>query len=319
MTAPDESFAGDETENQLYVSLWQDHDTPVVSLLCRGPCLPNVRKSYSDQAESYRSQRATRIAPSVWEATMRADGTAGTDFTVRLDVRAPSISFDGRDLELRRVTFQLAGYHLMSGFGEREAMLFTDGRDILIKPAPPTSGGTDDTFLYLAADDPRVHAVQARNWRYRLEPAPNADEPGTHFAVLRGEILLPQGPATLELDVVRSPVSDVGLSILRAGQPKLRFTQSNDSNTSRYQSCAGRPAKCQVLWIARSVAWQTCTSRPGGLAVVIDPAGSWRAFTLDDKNHALDRDCKSAYTLEQIGETKVVLKDATGKVLELAK
>jgi hypothetical protein len=318
MTPRLEDFNLEEDENQLYVSVWQDHGETVLGLLCQGPCLPNIRKRYSDEPEAYRGDRVRQIAPRVWVATMRATGKPA--FTMRLDLRStqPSIDFDDRQLELRRVSFQDAGYHLDPRSGQHEAMLFanvTDSNEFIIKPAPMPGA---DTFLYLAPNNSAVQTVRARNWHYQLE-ATNNDEAGSYFAVLHGELLLPDGDATVDVDIVRSPESDVGLWLSRGHQPKVRFWQTNDANTSRFTACTSAAAgsQCQILFLAETETGSPCHSDPEGrIAIWIDLTGHWRTFTADDHGNLRDAQCKHAYDVEYVNDTKVVLKDASGTAVE---
>jgi hypothetical protein len=314
----------DSVENRLYVSIWQHSGQPVLSLLCTGPCLPDVRKPFSSDAEAYRSELIREVVPGIWEATMHLEAsmiaTAAKQLTMRLDLRGdqPLMELDGRKHELARVSFQDAAYHLMEREGQREAMLFasTDGRELLIKPAP-AGKAIDDSFLYLSPDAPKVQTVRARNWRYRLDPKVNHDVAGAYFAVLHGELGLPRGDATITLDILRSPVSDVAFALTRGGKP-TRFQQTNDSNTRRFEACSG--GKCQVVFTALSDVTSTCPNPDPSnrIAIRIDPDGSWHGYTADAKHRLLDRDCKVAYAYDYVGETKLVLKTPAGETIELA-
>ena len=324
----------DYKENDLYVSLWDD-GTPVLSLQCREPCLPNIRKPLSNaDPQSYRSVNLRELAPHMWEAMMHFEGGLGTakpadDFTLRLDLRAdrPVVEFDGRRRELRRPSFQDAAY---IDYSERVNMASTmifainaGGREYLIKTA------RDDTFLYLHDGEPQAQTVRTRNWHYQLavgKPKPG-DEAGSSEVWLHGDILLPQGAATIDVDVIRTPESDVGLWLTRAHEPRIRFWQTNDANTSRFKACAAAVAdqrpRCQILYLAEANDPSTCTridpAHRMGMAIWFDLAGDWRAFSADDTGHLLDRDCKIAYAIDYVGDTKVVLKDLAGVPVEFTK
>ena len=316
MTPETELDADLVTENELYVSVWQEHGEPVVGLLCRGPCLPNARKKFSDDSEALRGEHLRAVEPRLWEVTMLPKG-----FPLRLDLRAepPKIEFGGRARELRRLNFQDAAYHLMDREAEHEALLFVTAgaREVLIKPAPPAGNRIDDTFLYLAAGNLRVQTLHASNWHYQRVAQPSSDEPGSYFAVLHGDV----GDATLDLDILRTPESDVAFMLSRAGKPGVRFLQTNDSNTRRFEACVpGRPTACQALFIAAPDAYKPpCPhpAPPGRIAILLDLAGNGRMFSIDDKDRLLDAACKAAFGMEE-GETKVVLRGVDGSTLELA-
>jgi hypothetical protein len=109
-------------ENQLYVSLWHENGETALSLLCDGPCLPNVPKDVGTP-EAYRSEHVRQVEPHVWEAAMAPKG-----FVLRLDLRAQpaKIEFDGRAREAHRMNFHDAAYDRVSPY-ERDALLF-EGR-----------------------------------------------------------------------------------------------------------------------------------------------------------------------------------------------
>jgi hypothetical protein len=256
---------------------------------------------------------------------MEVEASAGTNpadgFTMRLDQRAEParIHFDGRDRQLVRLSFYDAGYHHMNwlGPGHSESMLFANTAnpdEFLIKPAQ------DDSFWYLARDYP-VRTVTSRNWHYWLETrkltidAPFAGAIPSHDAVLRGELRLPQGVAIVDVDMLRSPVTEIGFTLLRERR-RERFWQTNDSNTRELKACTRPgtgPPRCQVLFIAAMEERRGCrgtdTQR---IAIWIDLANNWRHFTVDGKDQVRDRDCKIVYRIEHVDENKVIVKDLTG-------
>ena len=315
---PRADVGADIAENRLYFSVWQDQGKPVMSLLCREPCLPNVPKPYGTDSESYRSDHVREVAPHLWEATMRAD--KAKPFTLRFDLRGkqPAIDFDDRRNELRKLTFQDAGYHLDERDAEHEPMLFTsdDGHEFLVRPAP----GGDDTFLDLVPTSAAVQTVRSGNWRYELVPE-DPDEAGSYFAVLHGELQLADGDATVDLDIVRSPESDIGMWLTREGKPRVRFWQTNDANTHRFEACtsAASGRRCQVLYLAWAEARATCAgaASPGSLVIWFDLAGGYRAFT-SDGDKLRDAGCNVAYAFEYLPDNKFVMKDLSGKAVEFA-
>ncbi len=180
-------------------------------------------------------------------------------------------------------------------------------RDFYIKPAAAGSA-VDDTFLYLAAGEPRVQTVHARGWHYQLVTQPGPDIIGSYFAVLHGDV----GDAALDLDVLRTPESDVAFTVSRGGAPARRFLQTNDSNTRRYEGCA--PGHCHVLFVAiTETSSSACPGKDNRIAILLDGDGSWRAFAVGGRATARHCNRKPA-SIEDI-DGEAVLKDAASLCL----
>ncbi len=317
----------DAYANKMYLSIWEANGRARVGLVCTIPCLPNRKKRYRYSPEAYVGETVRVIEGGTQEIRMRFESAAEkrsrtpASFTLRLrGGDRPFLEFGGGKNFIHAMSFQEAAYHGMGEYPFRVSMLFFPEKgsgEFFLNPAPGESD--PEAWLRFSGDSPRARSVRARNWRFALG---KSGHELAFFAQLVGELILPDGEtAELRMDVIRTPVSDVGLRLTRKGRAPVRFWQANDSNTHELQHCAPATAPanretCRTLFLAFTDSAPRCPNAEltAHLFILYDPGSMVYELLVDDGRGRLrDARCEPVYDWQMDDEfSRVVLKNEAG-------
>jgi hypothetical protein len=230
---------------------------------CLGPAGRYEQNALSEYTATSRAPDSLIRSTLAFRLTAGSPARSGRSFSARLQRQKDGIQLLGRGRRLfLPIQIERIFYHAMQPEGSPARMLYIAESQKEFLLWEKKAGGPQLSFI---RNGSRLEGLQTGSVEVRLNHGKKRDqsvEPGLLWdCTLILPLRWPDGSAgRFEMDMIRTPVSDISGRLYRAGQPVSRFTQANDSNLRVYAQCAD--SSCRQLWRAERLALLLMPDRP---------------------------------------------------------